>query len=503
MTEYQIRLRLFFFQAGIILVFGVFVFQLWRLQFLEGEKYRNLADRNRFRTEEIAAPRGIIYDRNGNLLVRNRPTFDVVIVPAYLPDDTTRTAQVFARLADLLKLPITNSGVRSIADRNSYYRSFLHHEYTRLPARQVKNSRSRLLEKSPQGIKDAVDNASAFAPYQHVTVATDVPPDIVAIIEQDRLNLPGVFIETGSERDYLTGDLTAELLGYVGPMPPGRVDEYPDSIYDPNDDVGLVGLESSYEDALHGIKGQRMVEVDVTGRRVASIGDDIEAQPGHNLVLTIDLELQQLVTEALQQAIDDSEGQSGAAIVINPQNGEILAMVSLPSYENNLFAQGISAREYSLLSEDPRTPLVNKAIGRLYPPGSTFKLIVAAGALQEETVAPTQKFLDEGVLYLPNKFFPDDPDLAQPFYCWYREGHGLVDVVSAIAYSCDVYFYQVGGGYEPTGYQGLGRDGMVTYAEMFGFGSPTGVDIPGEGAGLVPTPKWKRLNYRRNLGDGR
>ncbi len=495
MTEYQIKLRLFFFQAGIVLVFSAFVFQLWRLQFLEGEKYQNLADRNRFRTEEIAAPRGIIYDRNGNLLVRNRPIFDVVIVPAYLPDDTTQTTQVFARLADLLQLPITNGGVRAIADRNAYYRSFLHHEYTRLPARQVKNPRSRLLAKSPQGIKDAVDNASTFAPYQPVTIATDVASDVVAIIEQDRLNLPGVFIETGSERDYLTGDLTAELLGYAGPIPPGQVDAYPDSIYDPNDDVGLVGLEAGYEDALHGIKGQRLVEVDVTGRRVTGIGAEIEAQPGHNLVLTIDLELQKLVAEALAQAIEESDGQSGAAIVMNPQNGEILAMVSLPSYENNLFAQGISTREYSLLSEDPRTPLVNKAIGGLYPPGSTFKLVVAAGALQEKTVSPTQKFLDEGVLYLPNKFFPDDPELAQPFYCWYRKGHGLVDVVSALAYSCDVYFYQVGGGYEPTGYEGLGRDGMVTYAEMFGFGAPTGIDIPGEGAGLVPTPRWKRLNY--------
>ncbi|MFQ5578564.1 MAG: penicillin-binding transpeptidase domain-containing protein, partial [Anaerolineae bacterium] len=136
-----------------------------------------------------------------------------------------------------------------------------------------------------------------------------------------------------------------------------------------------------------------------------------------------------------------------------------------------------------------------KAIGGLYAPGSTFKLVVAAGALQEQTVTPNQQFFDAGTLYLPNKFFPDDPELAQPFYCWFREGHGLVNLVSALALSCDVYFYQVGGGYEPSGYEGLGLERLVQYAEMFGFGAPTGIDIPGEGAGLVPTPRWKRLNY--------
>jgi len=148
-----------------------------------------------------------------------------------------------------------------------------------------------------------------------------------------------------------------------------------------------------------------------------------------------------------------------------------------------------------LLAEDKRTPLVNKAIGGLYPPGSTFKVVPAAGALQEKTVSPRQQFVCKGVLYLPNKFFPDDPDLAQPFYCWFRDGHGPMDVVTGMANSCDVYFYQVAGGYEPSGYKGLGLDKLIEYSERFGFGAPTQIDIPGEGAGLVPSPKWKRLNY--------
>lgn len=495
MTDYQVRLRLLIFQGSIILLFGVFVIQLARLQFFEGEKYRQLADRNRFRTVDIEAPRGIIYDQGGNLLVRNRPIFNVEIVPAYLPEDPTTEAQLFARLAGLLKLPITNGGAREIPWNNAYFRSFLHHEYTRLPDRQVRNSRSRRLAESPQGIKDIVDNAPIFAPYQSVVIAEDIDPEVAATIEQDRLNLPGVFIQTGSEREYLTGELTSGILGYVGPIPPNKVDNYQPPLYSPDDHVGLVGLEVSYEDLLHGTKGREIVEVDVTGRKIKTIGDATPAQPGNNISLTLDIELQQFVTDQLQAAIDESGGQSGATVVLNPQTGEVLAMVSLPSYDNNLFAQGISTREFSLLSEDRSTPLVNKAIGGLYPPGSTFKIVPASGALQEGTVAPEQQFLDEGIIYLPNKFFPDDPKLAQPFYGWARDGLGWVNVVGALAQSSDIYFYQVGGGYEPSGYEGLGLTNLVKYAEMFGFGLPTEIDIPGEGVGLIPTRKWKRLNY--------
>ena len=495
MTEYQVKLRLLLFQAAIILVFGFFVLQLWQLQVLQRETYQQLADGNRFRTVEIEAPRGIIYDRNGNLLVRNRPIFNVVIIPAFLPDDSTAKTKIFTKLSNLLQLPITNSGQRRIASHNAYFRSFLHHEYTRLPNRQVKSSHSRLLNKSPQGIRDAVDNAPSFAPFQPILVAEDIDPEVAAIIEEDRLNLPGVLIETNSVREYLSGELTSQVLGYVGPIPPDSLANYPEPDYGPNDKVGLVGLEAGYEDQLHSIKGREVVEVDVTGRKMRTIGDVTPGQPGNNLTLTIDLELQEFVTRELAAAIEKSRGQSGAAIVINPQNGEILAMASLPTYDNNLFAQGISAREYSLLAEDEGTPLVNKAITGLYPPASTFKIVIASGALEEGTVTPEQQFFDAGVLYLPNKFFPDDPDLAQPFFCWLESGHGWMNLLSALAFSCNVYFYQVGGGYEPAGYEGLGDENLVHYAERFGFGAPTGVDLPGEAAGLAPTRKWKRLNY--------
>ncbi len=495
MTEYQLKFRILILKIVVISLFSVFVAQLWRLQVLEGDKYNQLADRNRFQTVEVSAPRGIIYARNGELLVRNRPVFNVQVIPAYLPEDEDARTEVFSQLSDLLMLPVANNETRLEPAHNAYFRSFGHHEYTRLPNRQVRNSRSRKLINAPLGIADAIENAPPFAPYQPVTIATDITAEVAAIIEQDRLNLPGVFVQTDSKREYLTGELSASILGYVGPISPERVEDYPTPLYNPNDDVGLVGIESSYEDQLHSAKGEELIEVDVTGRKVKTIGATRDAQPGNNLTLTLDLDLQQFATDELQKAIDESGGQSGATVVMNPQNGEILAMVSLPSYDNNLFARGISAREYSLLSENKSTPLVNKAIGGLYPPGSTFKLTVAAGALQENVVTPRQQIVCHGVMYLPNKFFPDDLDLAQPFYCWNRDGHGPVDVVSGIAYSCDVYFYQIGGGYEPIGFEGLGLDNLIAYAEKFGFGAPTGIDIPGEGSGLVPSPKWKRLNY--------
>jgi penicillin-binding protein 2 len=495
MTEFEVRLRIFTFISLIVTVFTIFGGQLWRLQVWEGERYRRLADRNRFRQEEVRAPRGIIYDRDGRLLVRNRPKFDVVIIPAFLPDDSTDRARIFARLSELLVLPITTGGERAVASHNGYFRFFLHHEYTRQPDRQVRSTRSRLLAKAPQGLRDAIEAVVAIAPYQAVEVAEDVDPEVVAIIEEERLDLPGVLVQIDTEREYLTGDLTAHVLGYVGPIPPDEVNRYQAAGYGPNDQVGLVGVEASYEDWLRGRKGYETIEVDVTGRKIQTVGEPLLAQPGHNLTLTLDLDLQAYIQQQLAEAIRTSSGRDGVTIVMDPRTGEILAMVSLPTFDNNLFAQGISAREFSLLVEDERRPLVNHTISGLYPPGSTFKIAPAAGALENDIVEPDTIIFDPGVIWLPNKFRPDDPDLAQPFYCWNRDGHGRVDFVTGMAVSCDVYYYHLGGGYEPSGFEGLGREELIRYAEMFGFGAPTGIDLPGESSGLVPSARWKRLNY--------
>lgn len=495
MTEFQIRLRSGVFRIVILLAFVVLAAQLWKLQVVEGETYRALADANRFRLSQVAASRGVIYDRNGELLVRNRPTYNVIIIPAYLPDDPTTEARIFARLSELLNLPITTQYEPIVGRNNGHFEAIIHQQFNRQLQRQIINTRSRRFANEPLGIRDAVYQNRTFAPFLPVTIARDVDPIIVSKIEEERLDLPGVLIDISPTREYTYADLLSHTLGYIGPIPAERFDEYEAQGYDLTDIIGLTGLELEYEEWLRGIKGLESIEVDVTGRKIRTVSQNIEARPGHNLKLTLDVGLQQAMAEALQEEMDNVDSQQGAAVAMNPQTGEILAMVSLPSYDNNIFARGITPRELSLLSEDSNTPLVDHVIAGLYPPGSIFKIIPAAGALQEGTVEPNTIFYDAGILYLPNMFEPENEDLAQPFYCWLRTGHGEVNMFSALAQSCDVYFYQVGGGYEPSGYEGLGLERMVKYMEMFGLGEPTGLDLPGEASGLVPTQRWKRLNY--------
>ncbi len=477
-----------------MLAFAVLGARLWYLQVIQGETYKQLADANRFRLVQVPASRGIIYSRDGELLVRNRPVYNVVIIPAYLPEDDTAQAEIFARLSDLLNLPITTQVDPVVNRYNGYFEAITRHQYNRQPERQIINPRSRQYRRAPLGIRDAVFQ-NPFAPFLPVTIAEDVDPRIAAQIEEDRLTLPGVQIEVTPRREYPFGELVSHIMGYVGPIPAEQYNRYEAEGYDLTDIIGLAGLEAEYEDQLRGIKGLETIEVDATGQKIRTVSKSIEARPGHNLKLTLDIGLQKAATEALQEALDETGSKQGVAIAMNPNTGEILAMVSLPSFDNNLFSRGISPRELSLLSKDPWTPLVNHAIAGLYPPGSTYKIIPAAAALQEGVVTPETTFIDEGVLYLPNQFEPDNLDLAQPFYCWLRTGHGRVNFIAGLAWSCDVYFYQVGGGYPPANFQGLGLDRLVRYSEMFGLGEPTGIDLPGEVSGLVPTARWKRLNY--------
>lgn len=495
MTEFQNKIRTYLFLMGVLVAFAILTTQLWNLQIVQGERYRELADANRFRLAPIPASRGVIYDRTGELLVRNRPVYNIIIIPAYLPDDATAEAKIFARLSQLLDLPITTQLQPVEGRNNGYFHAISHHQYNRPLENQIINPRSRQFKNEPLGIRDAANQTRTYAPFLPVTIARDVDPKIVAQIDEERLDLPGVLIEISPSRDYTTGKLTSQILGYTGPIPAEQFDRYKAQGYDLTDTIGLAGLESEYEEWLRGIKGLESIEVDVTGQKIRTVSKNVEARPGHNLRLSLDVGLQQAATDALQEEMDKVGSKQGVAIAMNPQNGEILAMVTLPTFDNNLFARGISPRELQLLSEDRWTPLVNHATAGLYPPGSTFKIIPASGALQEHTVDPDTIFYDSGVLYLPNRFEPDNLDLAQPFYCWLRTGHGEVSLVSGLAWSCNVYFHIIGGGYEPINYEGLGLERMSKWAERFGLGSPTGIDLPGELSGLVPNAKWKRINY--------
>ncbi|HEY63612.1 MAG TPA: penicillin-binding protein 2 [Caldilineae bacterium] len=469
-------LRLGIYRIVIVAVFLAMIGQLWRLQIEQGTMYRVLADRNRFRQVTVPGPRGVMYDRNGHILVRNRPSFAVAIVPADLPEDEQEAAAVIHRLAELLGAPEEPTGA-----------------ITQLPPLGNALPRFRLLL-SEREMREHVEKARWGAAYRPIPVATQVDRDLAFQIEEMRHTLPGVHLIIEPIREYIAGPLTAHILGYMGPIPEAEAKVYEEKGYNPNDLVGLTGLEYTYESELRGRAGSRFIEVDVFGREIRTVAEIKPPVPGHNLILTIDLALQTAMEAALRKGLEKAGSRSGVAIAMNPKTGEILGMVSLPSYDNNLFARGISVEEYKALLSDPARPLVNHAISGLYPPGSTFKIIPAAAALEEKVITPKTLIHDEGVLWVPNQYFPDDPSQAQPFYCWihkYGRGHGDVNITAALAVSCDVFFYVVAGGYKE--FRGLGEPLLAYYAREFGLGELSGIDLPAENPGLVPDSRWKRI----------
>ncbi len=465
-------------RALIVIAFAVLVVQLWRLQMVKGDYYRQAADVNRFRLERDPAPRGVIYDRRGYLLARNMPQNVVAIVPAYLPEDKEARREMLFALADLLDMPLVSAPP------------------TRLTGKGLEPAMEPEPEAEP-GVLEILEEAK-LAPYRPAILKRGIPRETAMILEEEHLDWPGVLVLTEPVREYLYGPLLSHVLGFVGPIPQEQADEYEAKGYDPNrHQVGLTGLEYTFEEDLRGQDGQKMIEVDVTGREVRTVGEPHPAVPGYNLHLTLDLELQQAMEDALRRELKTLHKKQGAAIAMNPQTGEILGMVSLPSYDNNQFTGGISREELQALQDDPNRPLVNHAISGMFPPGSTFKIIVAAGGLEEEVIDIHTHYYCGGILWLPNRFYPDDPSLAQPFYCWihhnYHGHHGSLSIISALGQSCDIFFYQLGGGYRDQ--EGLGPEKIAYYAELFGMGARSGIDLPGETPGLIPTAKWKRINY--------
>ena len=477
MQPRRTNIKVIIFRGLVLAAFAVLAFQTWQLQIVQGGEYVEQGERNRFRLKSIDAPRGVIYDRDGCLLTGNVPSFTVSIIPADLPEEDEE--YVFQRLSTLLDVPI------SIRDQ----RSDGMEEVDRLHLREGEG-----YEPEPQ-LTESVQ-AGRDAPFVPVQVKSNVPRDLAFTIEEERLDLPGVIVEIEPLREYISGTLFAHITGYVGHIPEQDLESYVerrDDDYDPNDIVGLTGVELSYEDQLRGRKGQRHVEVDATGREIQTIDSPVEPVPGNNVVLSIDAELQAWVAEALQRGIKEAGSESGVAIAMDPRSGEILAMVSLPSYDPNLFIGGISEEEYSQLSEDPLHPLVNHAISGQYPPGSTFKVVTASAGLEEGTVTRTSLLFCPGTIWIPHRFAPDNPELAQPFNCWLKTGHRSISMVEAIAQSCDIYFGLLAGGYGE--FEGLGQEALHNYAVYFGLGEPTGIDLPGESAGLAPDETWKRLTY--------
>ncbi len=464
----------------IVVAFAILVLQLAQIQIVNGEYYHRAADQNRFRLVQTDALRGIVYDRNGKILVRNVPSFNVSIIPADLPDSPD---PMFQKLAALLNLPIDTVIENTVADAVGTLPSGL--------------DRIAPPPKRKPGLREIVAKAQRD-PFTPVLVKNNVPREVAFYIEENHLDFPGVQVGLEPVREYVNGPLLAHILGYVGHIPRETFADYQAQGYAPTDQVGLTGLEETFEQDLRGVKGRRYIEVDVAGREIYALGEE-PPTPGRNLVLTLDAEFQKTVQTILQKAMRGARSNQGVAIALDPRNGEILAMVTLPSYDNNLFATGISVDDYTNLAQDPLHPLVNHAITGQYPPGSVFKLVPASGALQEHVLDINTR-IDTGhpgIVWVPNKYYPDDPTLAQPFYDWYKPGFGPLTIRDGLTWSSDVFFYKVAGGESPDFDTGLGEERLADYARKFGLGQPTQIDLPGEAPGLVPDPIWKR----KTIGD--
>jgi penicillin-binding protein 2 len=459
--SWQLRSRYLILQAFLVIALAAIVLRLWDIQIVSADAYKQSAARNRTRLVSIRAPRGIVYDRTGRLLVRNVPSFAVSIVPAALPDDEDERRRVLERVSILTDVPVDEADPR---------------------AEHQESIEERL-------------SARSVGPYTAVRVASKVDRQAAFILEEEHLTLPGVLVEVDPLRSYAEGQLLAHVLGYVGYIPGERLDDYLDdkeADYGPSDMVGLAGIELTQDKLLRGIKGQKHVEVDAFEREVNVLAVQ-EPTPGHNLWLTVDTELQEVATRALREGMRQAGSDVGILAAIDPRTGEVLAMVSLPSYNNNLFSGGISREDYAALSEDRALPLVNHAISSAYPPGSTFKLVTGVAALAEGVIDTGTKITCPGRIYIPNKYFPDDPRMAQPFACWASWGHGPLNIHGAIAQSCNIFFGVVAGGYGS--FEGLGMTRLEEYARAFGFGAPTEIDLSGESSGLIPNDRWKRQNY--------
>lgn len=451
------RPRIYILQAVVVLFVAVIVLQLWRLQILEGDYYRHQADNNRFRQSRIEAQRGVIYDRNGILLVRNRPSYSIGIVPVDLP------AQPDDRL--------------------------MHPTIKRL---------SKLVGVPAQEIKDKVDAVTGLARFENVPVKTNVDQELAFGIEARHIDIPGVHIYAEPSRDYLDGPLTAHLLGYVGLVTEeqyAELSEAADQALGLNARIGQAGVEATFDQVLRGRPGERRLVVNAAGREVRELGVE-NPTAGRNLALTLDLELQRAVRSILSKDIYRYELAS--AVALDPRNGQVLAMVHLPEYDNNMFSRKVTESELQELIQDSRRPLVNGTIANSYPPGSAFKVITAAAALQEGVVSAYQTIYCTGALHVPNRF---DPTLTTRMVDW--AAHGEVDSISALASSCNVYFYMLGGGDPDRQISGLGIERLSRYARLFGLGEETGIELTGESGGFVPSPEWKREAYDQEwyLGD--
>ena len=468
------RLRLL--ATVVVLAFAVLAGRLWHLQLDRGSELRRQAEANAFVPREIEADRGVIYDRAGRQLVLNSPRFSVNVVPAALPRDEAARGRDLEHLGRILGVAARSEPVAPASAYGAVGAAPDREDPVDVP------SLERMLPRDKAGRIE-------WHRWDAVPVARNVERNTAFRLMEAGLELPFVSVSQLSVREYPTGPTMGPILGFTGSIPRDDLADYLDQDYQIYDVVGRDGVEATYERYLRGAKGQKIVEIDASGRELRALGTPRQPVPGHNLHLTIDLEFQRAAEAALLRGLRTTGARSGAAVAIDPRDGSLRALVSLPNYDNNLFAVGASRADFARLLEDPDRPLVNRAVAGLYPPGSTFKLVTAAAALQEGVVTTRTRIFDPGSISLTHAY---DPSVSTPFFCWLRSGHGWLNIVGAVAHSCNVFFYQISGGYYEAGHsqEGLGSDRLGRYARSFGLGQPTQVELYGEAEGRVPSKEW-------------
>lgn len=488
------RLIVFFSIMTFVLLF--YGYRLFVLQIIEGNAFLDQANENRIREISEPTQRGIIYDRNGFVLARNIASYNVIVTPAMLPDVDTYNPngdmqRIYRELSELIDIPVSTGNIddsEAMLNFTPCYNDF--------------------------GIKEIIYIGDTNAPYSPVQVKCDIDPEIAMVIREKRSDWPGVDIEIVPVRDYPTGELTSEVVGFLGPIPASQVDYYEDLGFVSNrDKVGYAGVEQYLDEFLLGLNGKRVVEVDGAGQILRDLEVPIDSTPGNNLKLTIDTRLQAATKTALLANMarynllkGEEKYNVGAVIAMNPKTGEILTLVSHPTFENNRLARIIPAYYYNQLQLDPRKPLFNHAISAEHPPGSVFKLAPAVGILNENVVRPETVIFDPGKITIQEQFTPNDPGRPRDYVCYtYKTtgaGHGNVNFIRGVALSCDVYFYKVGGGYGTEVPVGLNIWRIGEYARALGYGAITGIELPGEMKGLMPDPTWKRINVGENWSTG-
>ncbi len=422
--------------------------RLFQLQVVNGEEYAQRAEADRTVVVPVPAPRGSIFDRAGRPIAINVPSWSVKVRPADLPE--SQLGRILGQVAR-----ITGGDAAAMRDRLS---------------------------------------AFVGSPYDLVPIERGVSREASLVLAEASERLPGIVVEVEPVRRYLdeegepNGNLLATIVGYTGPVDRAELADLEASGYLRDDVIGKAGIEASFETELRGEYGSQRVQRDASGRPVKVIETVREPEPGANLMLTIDGETQRLATQALMWGMDVADVSQGVIVVMNPQTGEILAMVSLPAYDNNKFATGISAEDFSVYLSDPDRPLRNHAISDIYPPGSTYKLVTGIAALEEGVTTPSRLWQTYGCYQIPGA-----PE-GECLYDWNRQGFGRLDMVDAFAISSDTFFYQMA--------VHTGIDPLAEWANDLGFGQRSGIRLPTESTGIIASTEWARQQGRQGVFTG-